>query len=282
MTDFHAAENRMIKFPYGIGDFEKIITEDYFYIDRTDRIRLIEKLGETLLFLRPRRFGKSLLLSILENYYDVTKADRFEELFGHLAIGQQPTPSHNQYIILRWNFSLVDPHGELEAIQKSLYDHLNSGIYACARWYADLLPYNVQIDRSNALFSLESLLAAVRASSYKLYLLIDEYDNFANEVLMAGRAASTTRYQTFIEGEGMLKTVFKTNKAGTEGRGIDQVFLAGVSPIVMSDVTSGFNIFENLSLLMDSEPALERGYADLIMIIRPDMRQYQLCRVETT
>ncbi|GAK57197.1 AAA-ATPase-like protein [Candidatus Vecturithrix granuli] len=107
-------------------------------------------------------------------------------------------------------------------------------------------------------------------------LLIDEYDNFANEVLMAGRAASTTRYQTLIEGEGMLKTVFKTIKSGVEGRGIDHVFLTGVSPIVMSDVTSGFHISENLSLLMDSEPALEQRYADLIMISRPDMRQYQL------
>jgi len=87
----------MLKFPYSIADFYKIITEAFLYIDRTDRITLLEEMGHTLLFLRPRRFGKSLLLSMLENYYDVNKADEFERLFGNLKIGQHPTPRHNQY-----------------------------------------------------------------------------------------------------------------------------------------------------------------------------------------
>jgi hypothetical protein len=93
-----------MKFPYGVRNFYKIITQDYFYVDRTDHIRPIEEYGDSLLFLRPRRFGKSLLLSTLENYYDVNKADEFERLFGHLAIGKNPTMRHNQYLIMRWDF----------------------------------------------------------------------------------------------------------------------------------------------------------------------------------
>lgn len=88
----------MLKFPYGISDFAKIITNHYFYVDRTHLLPAIEGAGEQLLFLRPRRFGKSLLLSLLENYYDVAKADQFETLFGQLAIGKNPTPKHNQYV----------------------------------------------------------------------------------------------------------------------------------------------------------------------------------------
>jgi hypothetical protein len=238
-----------MRFPYGNSDFEKIMIENYFYVDRTDRIPLLEEFGDTVMFLRPRRFGKSLWLSTLENYYDVAKADQFEELFGPLAIGQNPTVRHNQYLILKWNFSLVDPSGKIEEIRKSLHDHLNSGIYACTRFYKNLLPDEIEIDRSNAIFSFEALLTAVNATSYKIYLLIDEYDNFANEVVMAGRSSGEKRYKTLIEGERMLKTVFKAIKGGTEGRGIDRLFITGVSPVVMSDMTSGFNIAENISLL---------------------------------
>src|SRR6478672_3422057 len=91
----------MIKFPYGISDFYKISNENYFYIDRTPYLRLLEDIGPQLLFLRPRRFGKSLLLSLLENYYDLAKAEAFERLFGKLIIGQQPTPLHNTYFVMK-------------------------------------------------------------------------------------------------------------------------------------------------------------------------------------
>ncbi|OQY56911.1 MAG: hypothetical protein B6245_17720, partial [Desulfobacteraceae bacterium 4572_88] len=96
-----------MKFPYGSCDFYDIVTDGYFYIDRTDRIPLIENAGKHLLFLRPRRFGKSLLLSVLENYYDVAKADEFERLFGHLAVGGNPTRRHSRYFVLKWDFSAV-------------------------------------------------------------------------------------------------------------------------------------------------------------------------------
>jgi len=117
-----------MKFPYGISDFYQIITENYLYLDRTDRIRFVEESGKQLLFLRPRRFGKSLWLSTLANYYDVARADEFERLFGNLAIGKAPTPLRNQYLVLRWDFSVVDPSGNIQEIKQALHNHINSKI----------------------------------------------------------------------------------------------------------------------------------------------------------
>jgi len=109
---YKLAKETTMKFPYGSCDFYDIITEGYFYMDRTDRIPLIEDAGKHLLFLRPRRFGKSLLLSMLENYYDVAKADEFGRLFGHLKIGKSPTQLHNRYLVMNWDFSAVEPQGD--------------------------------------------------------------------------------------------------------------------------------------------------------------------------
>jgi len=238
-----------MKFPYGSCDFYKIITQGRFYMDRTDRIPLIEEAGEHLLFLRPRRFGKSLLLSVLENYYDVAKADEFDRLFGHLKIGKSPTPSHNQYLVMSWDFSAVDPQGTPAQTRCALHDHINGCIEQFNIRYRDILDYEIQLDPNNALRSFQSVLAAVQSSKYKLYLLIDEYDNFANEVLMGGHSESGGRYEKLLIGEGAVKTVFKAVKSATRGLGLDRAFITGVSPVVMSDITSGHNIAENISLL---------------------------------
>jgi len=241
----------MIKFPYGICDFYKIITEGYFYVDRTDKIPLIEESGQQLLFLRPRRFGKSLLLTTLENYYDLAKADQFEQLFGHLAIGQNPTPLHNQYLVMRWDFSVVKSYGPIEGVEQALHSHLNVQITNFTLYYQQFLDEKVRIDYGNAVASFESLLGVVQRSPYRFYLLIDEYDNFANEILMGGRPDSRRRYEELLHGEGIFKTVFKAIKSGGAGRGLDRAFITGVSPVVMSDATSGYNIAENIYL----EPA---------------------------
>ena len=223
----------MIKFPYGDANFYKIITQNKFFIDRTDKIRLLEDLGDQMLFLRPRRFGKSLWLSILENYYDVRKADEFERLFGHLAIGQNPTPSHNQYMILRWNFSTIETHPDFDMFRQLIHDHLNGRIAAFKSDYRDYLDDEIILYQDNSLHSLQSLFAAIRRTPYKLYLLIDEYDNFANEILMGGHPDSERRYKQLIAGEGMLKTIFKAIKDGLEGQGLDRLFITGVSPLVL-------------------------------------------------
>jgi hypothetical protein len=236
----------MLEFPYSICDFYTLITEDYFYVDRTNHIRLIEKAGKQLLFLRPRRFGKTLLLSMLENYYDVAKADEFERLFGHLAIGQNPTPKHNQYFVMTWDFSAVSP--DAHQIEQTLHRYVNSCIQDFADYYQALLPGKIRIEPVDAIDSFLSLLRVVRQTPYPLYLLIDEYDNFANEMMMGSQELSKSRYDTLLSGEGLLKTVFKTVKSASAGRGLDRVFISGISPVVLSDITSGYNVAENIYL----------------------------------
>lgn len=238
----------MIKFPYGICDYYKIIANGFYYADRTDRIRLIEDAGEHLLFLRPRRFGKSLLLSTLENYYDVAKAGEFEKLFGHLAIGKNPTPIRNRYFVLTWDFSAVSAQGNVEQIRKSLHDHINGCIEIFIAHYAGVLEHGIDLDPTNAMRSFQSVLAAVKRTPYKLYLLIDEYDNFANEV-MTSRRPGGADYENLLYGDGELKSIFKAVKSATRGQGLDRAFITGVSPVVMSDITSGHNIAENIYLM---------------------------------
>jgi len=234
-----------MKLPYGVRNFAALITEGYFYIDRTDRIPLLENLGKDLLFLRPRRFGKSLWLSTLMNYYDIAKADDFDRLFGPLAIGQNPTPLHNQYLVMKWDFSDIPAHGSLEQIEKALHEHINQWLQIFVDDYRPrlpALPTEVTIHPGNALTSFHSLVAAVRRGGYKLYLFIDEYDNFANEIMMGQQGDNQQRYQDLVRGEGLFKTLFKNIKSAGSGEGLDRVFMTGVSPIVMNDITSGDNI----------------------------------------
>ncbi len=239
----------MFKFPYGNADFYKIRTENNFFVDRTGKLPLLEEAGSALLFLRPRRFGKSLWLSVMENYYDVNKADEFERLFGDLAIGNNPTPLHNRYLILKWNFSTIAASDDDAETRQAIHNCINGAIEIFQSDYRDILQYEIARDKNDALSSLLSVLAAVRNIPYKILLLIDEYDNFANEVLMGSPPGTQERYERLIKGEGMLKTVFKAVKDGMEGRGIDRVFITGVSPVVMSDLTSGFNVAEDIYLL---------------------------------
>lgn len=237
---------KKIKFPYGNNDFYQLMTEDYLYVDRTDRIAQLEEVGKTLLFLRPRRYGKSLLLSTLENYYDIAKADEYERLFGELAIGTAPTPLHNQYLILRWDFSVIAPKPDYQQQQQVLTDYLNAEIKAFALKYQSLLLSPIEINPTNATVSFWSLLSVVQQAQHKVYLLVDEYDNFANELLMAERPQNQERYEALVFGEGEFKAVFKAIKAAMSGRGLDRTFIAGVSPVVLHDVSSGFNIAENI------------------------------------
>jgi hypothetical protein len=257
----------MLKFPYSVCDFYKLITNNYFYADRTNHIRLIEEAGEQLLFLRPRRFGKTLLLSMLENYYDVAKADEFERLFGHLAIGQNPTPKHNQYFVMTWDFSVVSSHGEIEQVHQALHEHLNNAISNFATRYKDLLPYSISINSHNAISSFESALTAIGQSEYRLYLLIDEYDNFANEMMMGSQELSKSRYDTLLSGEGLLKTVFKTVKSASAGRGLDRVFISGISPVVLSDITSGYNVAEDIYLLREFNDLCGFKYQEVASVL---------------
>ena len=238
-------EDADMKFPYGICDFKKIVTQGFFYCDRTDRIPLLEK-GEYLLFIRPRRFGKSLLLSTLYSYYDVARADEFDTLFGHLAIGKSPTPLHNRYFMLQWDFSCVDPFGDTADIRRSLHNHINNSIEAFLKYYRDYDIQNVRMHPDDAISSLESLISSVRMTGRPIYLMIDEYDNFANQVMMGVQQGNQRRYEALVFEEGPLRTLFKVIKSSTRHSMFDRMFMTGVSPVVMSDITSGYNIAENI------------------------------------
>ncbi|MCE7985797.1 MAG: AAA family ATPase [Caldilinea sp. CFX5] len=235
-----------MKFPYGMRDFYALRMEDYLYLDRTDRIPLLEQAGKEVIFLRPRRFGKSLLLSMLENYYSVTKAADFERLFGGLAIGRNPTPLHNQYLVMKWDFSAIRSQGSVQIIEQAFYNYLNERIRNFAINHRHLLPVEILLNPTDAMASFQSLLTAVQQTPYQLYLFIDEYDNFANEVMMAYGNESQERYDALVSGEGLLKTVFKNIKGAGAGEGLARLFITGVSPIVLSDVTSGHNVSENI------------------------------------
>ena len=253
-----------MKFPYGLSDFGSLIEENYFYQDRTHHIPLIEDAGKQLVFLRPRRFGKSLLLSMLEHYYDLKRADQFETLFGKLAIGQNPTPLHNQYFIMHWDFSLVKAQGDVREIERALHQIINMCVANCAADYN----LDVSIHEDNAVYSFGSLLKAIRETDYKLYLFIDEYDNFANEVLMAKKE----HYEKLLYGEGLFKTVFKAIK-GSAGQGLDRVFITGVSPVAMADMTSGYNVAENIYLNPEFNDLCGFTEAEIIRILQAIHRE---------
>ncbi len=233
-----------MKFPYGISDFKTVATEGYFYCDRTDKISLLEN-TRSQLFIRPRRFGKSLMLSMLENYYDVAKRDDFESIFGNLKIGKNPTSLRNSYFILKFDFSCVDPTGNAEDVKNALFDHINDCIKEFILYYRDYNLPDIEVNKKNAISSVKSLVSSVRMTPYPVYLLIDEYDNFANTVMM-GVQSDETRYKALVHDEGPIRTFFKAVKSSTSGSMFDRVFITGVSPVVMSDITSGYNIAKNI------------------------------------
>ncbi len=247
-----------MKIPYGIADFYALRTEGNLYVDRTDRIEVLEDFGSSLLFLRPRRFGKSLWLSTLASYYDLRRAGEHERLFGDLAVGRTPTPLAHRYFVMRWDFSKIDPdpppwgvNAEVssrhERLGNEIRGYLNTSIETFLIDYREHLPETPRLG-DDPFHNFERLLATIRRTPYRLYLLIDEYDNFANEIL----TDDTDAYSHLVRSDGPFKYLFKWVKGIMAGDGLERLFITGVSPLVMSDVTSGMNIARNVYL----KPAL--------------------------
>ena len=238
------------KIPYGTVDYATLQKNNkYYFVDKTRYIKELEELGSRFLFfLRPRRFGKSLWLSILEHYYDVNKADQFEELFGDTYIGKNPTPLRNTYPILKLNFSGIPTDGSAEDIKKSFDLEIFLSISDFYVSYSHLYDkVNIDLDFvniSNATDMLKKFISIMKAHRAKFYLLIDEYDNFANNVLIHH---GKERYQRVTHQAGFLRSFFAAIKNATETSTIDRMFVTGVSPLVLSDVTSGMNIGDNIS-----------------------------------
>jgi len=240
----------MKKIPYGISSYDKIKAENYYYIDKTKYIEIIENYGSAYhFFLRPRRFGKSLFVSILDHYYDIDRKEQFETLFGDTYIGKNPTTLRNSYPILRFNFSMVRSQGTLEEIKKSFCLNVYGELYIFIMKYKDR--YNLNIDFLQRLENLEDtgdmLLIfnrEMRAKNISFFLIIDEYDNFANNILSE---QGKQIYTQITHSGGFLRNFFTILKGLTDNREIDRLFITGVSPLVMADVTSGFNIGDNIS-----------------------------------
>lgn len=237
--------------PYGLSDFPRIMRKNYYYVDKTRFIELIERQPSYLFLIRPRRFGKSLFLAMLETYYSIDYADSFKEIFGELYIGKHPTEEHNSYMVLRFNFSEVS--SKLETVERSFSE------YCCMVMKNFILKYErllgsgvweiVNPDETNP----EQMLAALkeyvsRTDCPRIYLLIDEYDNFTNTILSS---YGQERYREKTHGDGLIRGFFNNVKASTSNAGaaVERLFITGVSPITMDDVTSGFNIGTNISTL---------------------------------
>ncbi|MXW81164.1 MAG: AAA family ATPase, partial [Gemmatimonadetes bacterium] len=235
------------RIPYGEADFKRIRLNRWLYVDKTRFVHDLEE--ERYVFLiRPRRFGKSCWVSLLDNYYSRTRADDFEVVFGGTDLGRQPTESRHRYVILRFNFSAFDD--TLETLRQRFEEYCQLIIRSTLERNADLFPEAARqhIRSSDSVNSqLNELFVYAGDHGIPLYVLIDEYDNFANTVLAYhGEEA----YQAFTHGGGFYRNFFATLKDGTgysEG-GLERMFITGVSPITMDDVTSGFNIGKNISL----------------------------------
>lgn len=232
--------------PYGMMNFEDIRLDNYYYVDKTSFIPLIEQSDRFFFFIRPRRFGKSLTLNMLQHYYDVRTKDKFDSLFGDLYIGKHPTKDRNSYLVIKLNFSGIT--GELHNYRKSLDEHCRIVFDYFCNVYADYLPEGIKekmAEKDGAVSQFEYLFTECARVNQKIYLFIDEYDHFTNTIL--SDVDSLNRYTDETHKEGYLRAFFNKIKSGTDSS-IKRCFITGVSPVTMDDLTSGFNIGTNYSL----------------------------------
>ena len=238
------------RIPYGESDFRRIRLRRWLYVDKTRFLRRLEQ--ERYAFLiRPRRFGKSLWVSLLENYYDRWWGHEFDATFAGTDIGRNPTAERHRYVVLRFDFSAVND--KLDTLEERFEGYCHIELEGALERHPDLFPEAAlrRILASPAITEkLGALFRYVGDHDIPLYVLIDEYDNFANTVLAHHGAEA---YESFTHGGGFYRNFFATLKSGTarSGGGIDRLFITGVSPITMDDVTSGFNIGKNISLNPD-------------------------------
>ena len=235
------------RIPYGWADFKAIRLENRLYVDKTRFVHALEE--ERYVFLiRPRRFGKSCWVSLLDNYYERNRADAFEAVFGDTDLGRQPTDNRHRYVVLRFNFSAFD--NTLETLRERFETYCHLIVRHALERNRDLFPEK-QVERILSLPSIDAKLSELFLYAgdhgIPLYVLIDEYDNFANTILAYH---GTEAYQSFTHGGGFYRNFFATLKdgAGQSDGGLERMFITGVSPITMDDVTSGFNIGKNISL----------------------------------
>ena len=225
-----------LKMPYGISNYEKIVNDGYYYVDKTMYIEKLENLPETnIMFLRPRKFGKTLFTSVLENYYDKNKIDSFEKLYGNTYIGKNTTKLKNSYCILRFNFSGIDTSTE-ETTIRGFKKEVASSIEAFINRYNLEFHVNKEDEAENILDNLFKSFY-IQKPQDKIYVIIDEYDHFANELL----GFNTEQFRNLVSKNGKVRKWYEILKEGTETV-VDRIFITGVAPITLDSLTSGFNI----------------------------------------
>ena len=230
----------MKKLPYGKSNYEELIKGKYEYVDKTKYIEKLENLYDTFIFfLRPRRFGKSLFTSVLENYYDINKKNEFENLFGETYIGKNPTPLKNSYYILKFNFS-----GLITETEESLLNSFNN---ACIRGINRFInSYNIDMKLNIKGYPSDIFANFLNEVEFKIdkpiYVIIDEYDHFANELL----SFKTELFSNLVSKTGFIRKWYEVLKIGTESI-VSRIFATGVSPITLDSLTSGFNISTDIT-----------------------------------
>ena len=233
---------RSEQIPYGVKDFKRIRLEDFYYVDKTAFIRKLEARANFLFFVRPRRFGKSLLCETLRCYYDVAEKENFDRLFGGLDIGKKPTSNANRYFVLSLDFSLVGKYPG-DSWQVRFEQYLDTALRNLIDGHREILAKVADVDElialPNAGVKYDAVVPLLKRLSYGLYVIVDEYDNFTNEIVStAGRVP----YKEITHGTGFYRGWFKQFKATC-----DRIFMTGVSPVTMDDLTSGFNIATNIT-----------------------------------
>ena len=235
----------MRKLPNGISNYEDIVAENRIYVDKTMYIEKMEDLADkTIMFLRPRKFGKTLFTSTLECYYDKNRADKFDELFGNTYIGKNPTPNQNRYCILRFNFSGISTN-TVEETMKGFREKVDLGINRFVTDYEIEFYNNPEQSTEGILGSIFEAFRTQRRGE-KIYVIVDEYDHFANELL----GFKTDEFKDLVAKNGKVRKWYEILKEGTETV-VDRIFITGVAPITLDSTTSGFNIAENLTRDID-------------------------------
>ncbi|MEA2048054.1 MAG: AAA family ATPase [Campylobacterota bacterium] len=228
------------KLPYGLSDFKRVKIENYYYIDKTEFIEKIEQEADFLFFLRPRRFGKSLTISMLEYYFDVYYKEEFEAIFNDTYILKNPTPLKNNFYILRFDFSAVDTTDYESSFRANINITLE---YFVSKYALDL---KIDFD-SNPIDNLRKVFILCKKKNLPIYILIDEYDNFVTKLLIN----DMNIYKELVTSKNAIyKEFFTMLKVGTSGA-VKKMFMTGVSPLALYDVTSGNNISKNISLSKD-------------------------------
>ena len=242
--------------PYGVADFAMVIEQNLYYVDKTMFIPELEKQPRNLFFIRPRRFGKSIFLSMLYSYYDCTQSHKFQSLFGNLWIGQHPTPLQGKYQVLFLDFSQIT--GNIDKLETKFNSYLSINLDAFVRQYSEYYQAEMAEILAQEDFEekMELIFKAAKAHQYHLYLIIDEYDNFTNVIL---NERGEKVYHAITHADGFYRDVFKKFKGNFE-----RIFMMGVSPVTLDDVTSGFNIGWNISIKPEFDEMLGFSTTDVV------------------